>query len=62
MIQTDLTLHYHERVFKMEVARTPMKRIAKVDDVAECVAFLLSEQSTFITGTDVSLTGGQVMR
>lgn len=61
MVQTELTEHYHERVFKMEAARTPLGRLATADDVAAAVLFLASEEARFLTGVNISVTGGQVM-
>jgi 3-oxoacyl-[acyl-carrier protein] reductase len=61
MIQTDLTQHIQDRVFKMEVSRTPVKRAAQPTDVANAVAFLLSNDSSFLTGVNLFVTGGQVM-
>ncbi len=61
LVQTELTQHYHERLFKMEAARTPLRRLAAPADVARAVAFLLGEQSAFLTGVNVPVTGGQVM-
>jgi 3-oxoacyl-[acyl-carrier protein] reductase len=61
LIQTELTEYYHDRIFKMEAARTPLKRLATVADVARAVAFLVNKESGFITGVNLSVTGGQVM-
>jgi 3-oxoacyl-[acyl-carrier protein] reductase len=61
LVQTDLTQHIPERIIKMEASRTPLKRIAHPSDVARAAAFLLSEESTFLTGVNISVTGGQVM-
>jgi 3-oxoacyl-[acyl-carrier protein] reductase len=61
LIQTELTEYYHDRIFKMEAARTPLKRLATVADVARAVAFLVNKESGFITGVNLSITGGQVM-
>lgn len=61
LVQTELTQHIHERIIKMEASRTPLKRIAQPSDVARAVAFLLSEEATFLTGVNISVTGGQVM-
>lgn len=61
LVQTELTQHNQDRVFKMEAARTPLKRLATVDDVARAVAFLANEENSFITGVNLSVTGGQVM-
>jgi 3-oxoacyl-[acyl-carrier protein] reductase len=37
----------------------PMGRIGEPDDVAQAIAFLLSPQSSFITGQTIALDGGQ---
>jgi 3-oxoacyl-[acyl-carrier protein] reductase len=62
LLQTDLTQNYHERIFKMEANRTPLKRLARLEDVANTVAFLLGPESSFLTGTNLFVTGGQVMQ
>jgi NAD(P)-dependent dehydrogenase (short-subunit alcohol dehydrogenase family) len=61
LTRTELTEHYQERVFKMEAARTPLKRIATPADVASAVAYLAGEDAAFLTGVNLSVTGGQVM-
>ena len=61
LMRTELTEHYQERVFKMEAARTPLKRIATPDDVGRAVAYLAGSESTFLTGVNLFVTGGQVM-
>lgn len=61
LTRTELTEHYQERVFKMEAARTPLKRIATPDDVASAVAYLVGEEASFLTGVNLFVTGGQVM-
>ncbi|MBF0627938.1 MAG: SDR family oxidoreductase [Magnetococcales bacterium] len=61
LLRTDLTEHLNERIFKTEIARTPLRRLATPDDVARAIAFLLGEGASFLTGIDLPLTGGQVM-
>jgi 3-oxoacyl-[acyl-carrier protein] reductase len=61
LARTDMTEHYQERVFKMEAARTPLKRIATATDVANAVAYLAGDEATFLTGVNLFVTGGQVM-
>ncbi len=39
-------------------AQTPLGRLAEVEEVAEPVVFLLGEQASFITGTDLLVDGG----
>jgi 3-oxoacyl-[acyl-carrier protein] reductase len=61
LTRTDLTEFHHERVFKMEAARTPLRRLATVQDIARAVDYLASEESSFLTGVNLFVTGGQVM-
>jgi 3-oxoacyl-[acyl-carrier protein] reductase len=61
LARTELTEHYHERVFKMEATRVPLGRLAAPADVANTVAFLLGDESAFLTGVNVPISGGQVM-
>ena len=61
LTQTDLTVHYPERLFALEANRTPLKRTAQPKDIASAVAYLLSEEASFLTGINMFVTGGQVM-
>jgi len=61
MVRTELTQHYNERIFKMEASRTPLRRVAEVEDVARAVAYLIGVESSFVTGVNLPITGGQVI-
>ncbi len=39
--------------------RNPLKRTGLVDDIAKAVAFLASDQSSYITGEAMNVTGGE---
>ncbi|WP_081590064.1 SDR family oxidoreductase [Brevibacillus massiliensis] len=43
------------------LAGIPLGRIGRPEDVANCVAFLLSDKASFITGEIVDVNGGDVM-
>jgi acetoacetyl-CoA reductase len=39
----------------------PMGRIGEPEEVAQCVVFLAGERASFITGSTISINGGQIM-
>jgi NAD(P)-dependent dehydrogenase (short-subunit alcohol dehydrogenase family) len=61
LVRTDLTEFHHERVFRGEAMRTPLRRLATPQDVARAVAYLATEDGAFVTGANLFVTGGQVM-
>jgi sorbitol-6-phosphate 2-dehydrogenase len=51
-----------EEVRQKYVDQVPMKRGCTYDDVCNVVAFLASDQSSYMTGQAINVTGGQEMR
>lgn len=47
-----------EECIKQLVKKCPLKRIGQIQDVANAVLFLASDESTFITGNVLHLSGG----
>ena len=41
------------------IPRIPLQRLGQPDDVASVVYFLCSEQSGYVSGTEIFVTGGQ---
>jgi NAD(P)-dependent dehydrogenase (short-subunit alcohol dehydrogenase family) len=42
------------------IARTPMKRVAPPSEIADAIVWLCSDQSTFVTGSAVTVDGGKL--
>lgn len=61
LARTSLTQHYQDKIFKMEALKTPLGRLVETDDIANTVSFLISENSAFMTGNNLFLTGGSDM-
>ena len=47
-----------EEVIKEYIDMTPLGRLEKPEDVADVVTFLASENSRFMTGQAINVTGG----
>jgi len=55
-----LAISYDERVKKM-CETIPLGRIGSPEEVADLVAFLASDNSSYMTGQAINITGGQLM-
>lgn len=60
-IETDMTAALPDLVRDEMLKRIPMRRMGKVDDVAEAVAFLASDSANYITGETIHVNGGMYM-
>ncbi|MBU0704223.1 MAG: SDR family oxidoreductase, partial [Chloroflexi bacterium] len=49
----------YDEVVAAAVARIPLGRLATPEDVAQLVAFLASDEASFITGQAYNITGGR---
>ena len=58
---TEMLASMDARVLQGIVAQIPLGRLAQPDEIAHAVAFLVSEQSAFITGSTLSINGGQYL-
>lgn len=48
----------NEQIRQMTIANIPMKRLATPEEIAKAVLFLASDDSSFITGTELLVDGG----
>ncbi|KAF0110215.1 MAG: acetoacetyl-CoA reductase [Rhodospirillaceae bacterium] len=60
-ILTEMTGAMPKEVLEAEVKKIPLGRIGLPDDIGYMVAFLASDQASFITGATMSVNGGQYM-
>ncbi len=60
-IQTDMTDVLSEKVKETITSTIPLKRLGNPEDVANAVAFLASEEASYITGQVINVDGGMVM-
>ena len=60
-IISDMTMNIAEKVKLYLTSRIPMGRLGKGEDVSNCVAFLSSEEASYITGETVHVNGGMYM-
>jgi len=60
-ISSKMTDALSEDVRKQYLSRIPLGRFGTVDDIANAVVFLASEQSSYLTGQTLNVNGGMVM-
>jgi len=60
-IDTDMVAAVPEAVLEKIVAKIPVGRLGHADEIARGVCFLCSEDGGFVTGSTMSINGGQHM-
>ena len=60
-IDTDMVAAVPPAVLEKIVAKIPVGRLGQADEIARGVAFLTAEEGAFVTGSTMSLNGGQHM-
>jgi len=60
-ITSDMTMSIAEKVKLYLTSRIPMGKLGTGEDVSNCVAFLSSEQASYVTGETLHVNGGMYM-
>ncbi|ARU16783.1 acetoacetyl-CoA reductase [Croceicoccus marinus] len=60
-IDTDMVAAVPEPVLEKIIAKIPVGRLGHADEIARGVAFFCTEDATFVTGSTLSINGGQHM-
>ena len=60
-IVSDMTMNIADKVKLYLTSRIPMGKLGTGEDVSNCVAFLSSDQASYITGETIHVNGGMYM-
>jgi 3-oxoacyl-[acyl-carrier protein] reductase len=60
-IETDMTHVLPEAQKEALLSQVPLGRLGSVEEVAGTVAFLASEEASYVTGTTLHVNGGMYM-
>jgi 3-oxoacyl-[acyl-carrier protein] reductase len=59
-VETDMTAGIPQAIKEKYLNMIPAKRFGRAEDVAETVAFLLSDKASYINGTNIHINGGLI--
>jgi acetoacetyl-CoA reductase len=60
-VDTDMVRAVPPAVLEKIIAKIPVGRLGRAEDIARGVCFLVADDADFITGTTLSINGGQHM-
>ena len=60
-IDTEMVAAVPEKVLESIIVQIPVGRLGKASEIADCVAFLASDDCGFITGATITANGGQYL-
>ncbi|RMF67893.1 MAG: SDR family oxidoreductase, partial [Alphaproteobacteria bacterium] len=60
-IDTDMVAAVPQNILDKIIARIPVGRLGKPEEIARTVAFLTDDEAGFITGATIAVNGGQYM-
>jgi acetoacetyl-CoA reductase len=60
-VETDMVRAVPANVLEQVIARIPVGRLGKPEEIARAVLFLVADEAGFITGSTLTINGGQYM-
>ena len=60
-IGTDMVAGVPDKVLEQIIGQIPVGRLGEVDEIAQAVVYLASDAAGFVTGSTLSINGGQYM-
>ena len=60
-VETDMVRAIRPEILKAIVEQIPMGRLAQPDEIAGLIAYLVSEEASYITGANIGINGGMYM-
>lgn len=60
-VETDLVTSIRRDVLERIISGIPIGRLAKPEEIAGLVAYLISDEAGYITGTNIAINGGMYM-
>lgn len=60
-VDTDMVRAVSPEVLEKIIAKIPVKRLGKPEDIARAVVFLASDKAGFVTGSTLTINGGQYL-
>jgi len=61
MTNTPLISNFPKKLVEINAAQNPLGRILKPSDISSTILFLCAENSDFITGQNILISGGEIM-
>lgn len=61
-VATKMVMAIPDTIREKIIAQIPMGRLGEPEEIAEVVSFLARERSSFITGANIAINGGQYMQ
>ena len=58
LIETEVVAAMPPEISEATIARTPARRLGRMDEVANLIRFLVSDEAGFINGVDIPIDGG----